>query len=177
MLHFMPSSPPILPSICPCSHASCLPHLAVVLPHVLRCLSFLSRHCLLPSGTSICPPLVALLPLFLPLIFAGVIASCLPWLVVVSPLITPLPSVCMRLCLSSHRRLSLCPSHAICSAGCPVAYQYIVHKHNKKERYCKFFGSLADELINNTQGLCMTRTAIKNQAAEAVEAAKPPTLR
>ncbi len=61
--------------------------------------------------------------------------------------------------------------------GCRVPYQHIVHKRNKKGSYCKFFGSLADKLINNTQGTCMTRTAIKNQAADAVEAAKPPTLR
>ncbi len=56
-------------------------------------------------------------------------------------------------------------------------YQHIVHNGNKKGSYCVFFGSLMDEFIDNTQGICMTRTAAKNQAAEAVEAAKPPTLR
>jgi hypothetical protein len=56
-------------------------------------------------------------------------------------------------------------------------YQHLVHNGNKKGSYCEFFGSLVDKLINNTQGICMMRTAIENQAAEALEAAKPPMLR
>jgi hypothetical protein len=125
---------------------SCLSsaQLAVVLPLVLRHLSFLSRHRLPPSGASTCPPLVMPPPLILSLFFSGAVASCLPWLVVVSPLVMPLPSVHLCLCLSLHHCHSLRPSHAI-------AYQHIVHKRNK---------NLADELINNTQGICMTRTAI-----------------
>ena len=39
-------------------------------------------------------------------------------------------------------------------------YQHIVHNGNKKGSYHKFFGSLTDKLINNTQGICMTRTAV-----------------
>jgi hypothetical protein len=118
--------------------------------------------------TSTCPPLVLSLPLVLPLSFSGVVASHLPQLVVLSPLVTPPPSVHLRLCLSLHRRLSSHPSHAICLAGYCVPYQHIVHKHKKKGSYCKSNDSLMDKLINNTQVICMTRTAIKNQAAEVV---------
>jgi hypothetical protein len=74
------------------------------------------------------------------------------------------------------RRFNLSIFGMIC-VNASLFYQHIVHNGNKKGSYCEFFGSLADELINNTQGICMTRTAVKNQAAEAMEAAKPPTLR
>ncbi len=117
----MPSLPLTLPSLYPCSHASCLPRLVVVLPLVLCRLSFSSRHHLLSGGASTCPPLVAPPPLILPLFFSGVVISCQPRLFVVSPLITLPPSVHLRLHLLLHRRLSLCPSHAICLAGCCVA--------------------------------------------------------
>ena len=39
LLHFMPSLPLTLPSLCPYSHASCLLRLAVALPLVLRLLA------------------------------------------------------------------------------------------------------------------------------------------
>ncbi len=120
----MLSLPPTLKNLCPCSHASCLPRLAVVLPLVLCHLSFLLHHCLPSSSAPACPPLAVPLPLILPLFFSGAVASCLPRLVVVSPLITPPSSIRLNLCLSLHHHLSLCPSHAI-------AYQHIVHKCNK----------------------------------------------
>jgi hypothetical protein len=41
----------------------------------------------------------------------------------------------------------------------------------------KFFGSLADKLINNTKGIRMMQGAAKNQVAEAAVAAEPPTMR
>jgi hypothetical protein len=41
--------------------------------------------------------------------------------VVVSPLVTLPPPICLRLCLSLHRRLSPCPSRASCLAGCCIA--------------------------------------------------------
>jgi hypothetical protein len=167
MLHFMQLLPPTLPSLCPHSHASCLPQLAVMLPLVLHPLSLLSCHRLLSSAAFPCPPLATWLPLVLPLFFSGAVASCLTWMVVVSPLVTLLPSIHLCLCLSLHRHLSLCPSHAICPAGC-VAYQHIlVHKRNKKRCYHEFFGSLVDELINNTQGkkgIHMMTTAVEIQA-------------
>jgi hypothetical protein len=102
MLNFMPSLPPTLPSHFPCSHTSCLPWLAVMLPLVLRCLSFLSLYRLLSSGASTCPPLVVLSPLVLPLFFSGVVATCLPRLAVMSPLVMPPPSIRLHLHLSSH---------------------------------------------------------------------------
>jgi hypothetical protein len=117
LLNFTPSLPPTLPSLHPCSHASCLPQLVVMMPLVL---------CRLPSGgASICPPLVAPPHLVVPLFFSGALASCLPWLFVLSPLMTlPLP---VRLCLrlSLHRHLSLCPSCISCPAGCHVAPHYL----------------------------------------------------
>ncbi len=86
-------------------------------------------------------------------------------------------SIHLRLCLSLHHRLSLHPSHATCLSGCCITNQHIVHKHNKKGSYCKFFGSLTEELIDNTQGICMMKNFIKNQAAKAMEAAKPIILK
>jgi hypothetical protein len=56
-------------------------------------------------------------------------------------------------------------------------YQHIVHNGIKKGSYRKFFGSLVDKLINNTQGICMMRTAVMNKAVEAMEVAYPLTLR
>jgi hypothetical protein len=44
----------------------------------------------------------------------------LVWLVVMLSLITPPSSICRRLHLSLHCRLSLCPSGASCPAGCHV---------------------------------------------------------
>jgi hypothetical protein len=73
------------------------------------------------------------------------------------------------------RRFSLSIFGMIC-VNTSLFYQHIVNG-NKKGSYREFFGSLANKLIDNTQGIHMTRTAIGNQAAEAVEAAKPPTLR
>jgi hypothetical protein len=110
----MPSSPPTLPSFCLYSYASCLPRLVVVLPLVLHHLCFLSRHCLPSGSASTCPLLVALPPLIVPLFFSGMLASCPPWLCVVSSLVTLLPSVCLRLHLSLHHRLSSRPSHVSC---------------------------------------------------------------
>ncbi len=120
----MPSLPLTLLSLHPCSHASCLPWLAFKLPLVLRRLSFLSRHHLLSSGASTCPPLVTPLPLVLPLFFSGAVASCLPRLFVVSPLVTLLPSLYLRLRLSLHCHLSLQLSHAIWPAGCLGAFHH-----------------------------------------------------
>jgi hypothetical protein len=74
------------------------------------------------------------------------------------------------------RRFNLSIFGMIC-IDTSLFYQHSVHNGNKRGSYREFFGSLADKLINNTQGICMTRTAVKNQAAEAMEAAKPPTLR
>jgi hypothetical protein len=48
-------------------------------------------------------------------------SRCPLWLVVVSPLVMPPPLVRLRLRRSSHRHLSLCPSHAFCLAGCSIA--------------------------------------------------------
>ncbi len=117
----MPSLPPPLLSFCHCSHASRLPKLVVLLPLVLRYLTFLSCHCLLSSGASTCPPLIALLPLVVPLFFSGAVASHPPRLFFMSPLVTLPPPVCLHLCFSLHHRLSSHPSHASCLAGCCVA--------------------------------------------------------
>ncbi len=117
MLNFIPSLPPTLPNLRPCSHASCLPQLVVVLRLVLRRLT--------SGGGSICPPLIAPLHLVMPLFFSGVLASCLPWLFVMSPLVTPPPTVGLCLHLSLHRRLSLHPSCISCLAGCCVASHYL----------------------------------------------------
>jgi hypothetical protein len=106
--------PLTLPSLCSCSHASCLPQLVVVLPLVLRRLGFSSPHRLLSGGASICPPLILPPPLVVPLFFSGALASRPPRQFVVFPLVTPLPPVSLRLCLSSHCCLSLCPSHISC---------------------------------------------------------------
>jgi hypothetical protein len=122
----MPSLPPTLPSLCPCSHASCLTWLVAMLPLVLGCLSFLPRHCLLFGGASTYPPLFVPLPLVVPLFFSGALTSHLPRLFVVSPLITLPPPVCLHLCFSLHCRLSFCPSHASCPAGCCVASHHAV---------------------------------------------------
>jgi hypothetical protein len=40
------------------------------------------------------------------------------------------------------------------SIDASLFYHRIVHERNKKGMYRKFFGSLMDELINNTQGIC-----------------------
>ncbi len=117
----MPLSPPILPSLCPHSHASCLPRLVVVLPLVLRRLSFSSCHHLLSGGASTCPFLVAPPPLVMPLFFSGVLASHPPRLFVVSPLIMPPPPVHLRLRLSLHCCLSLGPSHVSYLASYHIA--------------------------------------------------------
>jgi hypothetical protein len=74
------------------------------------------------------------------------------------------------------RRFNLSIFGMIC-VNASLFYQRIVHEHNKKGSYCEFFGSLADELINNTQGICTTQTAIENQAAEVADVVKPPSLR
>ncbi len=117
MLNFTPSLPPLLLSLCPCSHASFLPQLVVVLPLVLR---------RLPSGgASIRPPLVAPPPLVIPLFFSGALASCPPWLFVVSSLMMPPPPICLCLRLSLHCHLSLHPSRISCPAGCRVASHYL----------------------------------------------------
>ncbi len=56
-------------------------------------------------------------------------------------------------------------------------FQQVVHADNRTTSCLKFFGSLADELIDNTEGICMTRGAAENQVAEAAVAAEPPTMR
>jgi hypothetical protein len=58
---------------------------------------------------STCLPLIVLLPLVLPLFFSGVVTSCLPRLVVVSPLVMLPSSVHLRLCLLLHHHLSCAP--------------------------------------------------------------------
>ncbi len=98
----MPSLPPTLLSLHPCSHASHLPWLVVVLPLVLHHLSFLSCHCLLYSGASTCLPLVAPLPLVMPLLFSSAVASCQARLFVISSLVTTPPPIRLCLHLSSH---------------------------------------------------------------------------
>jgi hypothetical protein len=57
------------------------------------------------------------------------------------------------------RRFNLGIFGMICT-GTRLFYRHIVHNGNKKGSYHKFFGSLTDKLINNTQGICMTRTAV-----------------
>ncbi len=94
-----------------------------MLPLVLHCLSTLSRHRLPSGGTSPCPLLAMPLPLSVPLCFSGALASHLPWLFVVSPLVMPLPPICLCLCLS------LCPSCASCLAGCHVASHHADASH------------------------------------------------
>ncbi len=125
LLHFTPSSPPTLPSLCPCSHVSHLPQLVFVLPLVLCHLSFLSRHRLPSSGASIYPPIVVLPPLVMPFFFSGAHASHPPQLFVVSPHIMPPPPDRLYLCLSLNHHLSLRPSCISCPAGCHVASHYI----------------------------------------------------
>jgi hypothetical protein len=90
----------------------------------------------------------------------------------------PLPSIRLRLSLSFLivPPPLIVPLSCHLMAGSHIIYQHIVHNCNKKGSYSEFFGSLADELINNTQGIHMTKTALKNQVAEAMKAAKPPTL-
>jgi hypothetical protein len=125
----MPSLPPTLPSLRPCSHASCLPQLVVVLPLVLCCLSFLSCH-RLPSGSaSTCPSLVVLPHLVMPIFFTGVLASHQPKLFVMSPLVMPLPLICLHLHLTLHRHLSLRPSCVSCPVGCHVASHHTNASH------------------------------------------------
>jgi hypothetical protein len=123
--NFMSSLPPALPSLHPHSHAACLHQLVVMLHLVLRHLSFLSHHCLLSGSISTCPPLVAPLPLVVPLFVSGAVTSCPPRLFVVSPLVTPLPPICLRLRLLSHCCLSLCPSCTPCPAGCCIASHHV----------------------------------------------------
>ena len=95
LLNFTPLLHPTLPSLHPCSHASCLPQLVAVLPLVL--------HCLPLKGTSSCPPLIAPPPLVVPLFFSGALASCPSPLFVMSPLVMPPPPVCLCLQLPLHR--------------------------------------------------------------------------
>jgi hypothetical protein len=117
LLKFTPSSPLTLPSLHPCSHASCLPQLVVMLPLVL---------CHLPSGgASICPPLVAPPHLVVPLFFSGALTVHLPRLFLVSSLVTLPPPIRLCLRLSSHRCLLLCPSCIFCLAGSRVASHYV----------------------------------------------------
>jgi hypothetical protein len=141
--HFMPSLPPTLLSLCPHSHASCLPWLVVVLPLVIRPLRFLSCHHLPSGGTSTCPLLLKPLPLIIPPFFSGALAPCLLLshrcflsactsashctatshcaplaslvrLVVALTLILPMPLLRRRLKLSSCQCLFLRPSRASC---------------------------------------------------------------
>jgi hypothetical protein len=56
-------------------------------------------------------------------------------------------------------------------------FQQVVHADNRTTSCLKFFGSLADELIDNTKGICVTQGAAKNQVAEAAVEAEPPTMR
>ena len=74
------------------------------------------------------------------------------------------------------RRFNLSVFGMICG-NARLFYQRIVHKRNKKRSYREFFGSLADKLIDYTQRICMTQTAIENQAAEVADTVKPPMLR
>jgi hypothetical protein len=63
---------------------------------------------------------------------------------------------------------------------CVDAYlfsQQVVHADNRTTSCLEFFGSLADELIDNTDGIRVTRGAAENQVAEAAVAAEPPTMR
>jgi hypothetical protein len=104
---FLPSLSPTLPSHGSCSHAACLPRLVVVLPLFLCRLCFLTCHHFPSISTSIfchatpslCDPLIS-----------GVVASCLPRLLVMSPLATLRHS--MHCYFSSH------PSSASCLDGC-----------------------------------------------------------
>jgi hypothetical protein len=104
-----------------------------------------TSHHATPSGLPAPPPLIVLLPLIAPLLcllscwlLRHLLPCChLPsaWasashrtplapltrLVVASPLATPPPHVCLRLHLSAHRHLSLCPPCASCLAGCCIA--------------------------------------------------------
>ncbi len=67
----MPSLPPTLLGLHPQSHASHQPQLIVVLPLVLRCLSFLSCHYLPFGGASTCPLLVTPPSLIVSLFFSA----------------------------------------------------------------------------------------------------------
>ncbi len=81
---------------------------------------------LLYSGASISPPLVAPPHLVMPyFLFSSALASCLPRLLIVSPLVTPQPPVHLCLHLSLHRRHSLRPSHISCPAGFCIASHYV----------------------------------------------------
>jgi hypothetical protein len=53
------------------------------------------------------------------------------------------------------RRFNLSIFGMIC-VDANLFYQHIVHKRNKIGSYRKFFGSLVDELIDNTQGIRTT---------------------
>jgi hypothetical protein len=125
LLNFMPLLPSTLPSLRPCSHASRLPRLGVMLPLVLRRVSFSSSHHLPFGGTFTCPPLIVLPPLFVPLFFSCAVASHPPQLFVVSPLVMPPLPICQRLHLSLHRCFSLHPFCAFCLAGCHVASHHV----------------------------------------------------
>jgi hypothetical protein len=125
----MPSLPLTLLSFHPCSHASCLPQLVVMLPVILRCLSFLSRNCLLSGGASTCPPLVAPPPLFIaPLLLW---CTCLLSALAIGPVTSPQlpPPICLHLRLSLHHCLSSCPSHASCPAVCGIASHHANAAH------------------------------------------------
>jgi hypothetical protein len=125
----MPSLPQTLPSLRPHSHASCLPHLVVMLPLVLCRFSFSSCHRLPFGGASTCPLLVVLLLPVVPLFFSGVLASRPPRLFVVSPLMMPFPPICLYLRLSLHCCLSLRPSCVSCPAGCCIASHHADASH------------------------------------------------
>lgn len=56
-------------------------------------------------------------------------------------------------------------------------FQQVVHADNKIRSCHEFFGRLADELIDNTEGVRTTRAAVEIQVAEAAAAVAPPTLR
>jgi hypothetical protein len=80
-----------------------------LLHHLLSCLHLLST-CAFTSHLAPLTPLV--------------------WLVVVSPLVTPLlPPICQRLHLSLFCRLSLCPPCASCLAGSYVISCYAAASH------------------------------------------------
>jgi hypothetical protein len=123
LLHFMPLLPTTLPSLCPHSHASCLPWLVVVLPLVLHRLSCSSCHHLPSVGTSTCPLLIVPMSLVVPLFFSGELASC-PAQLFLCHLLS-----CHRLHLSSHCHLLLCPSRVSCLAGCRVASHHADASH------------------------------------------------
>jgi hypothetical protein len=76
------------------------------------------------------------------------------------------------------KRFNLGVLGIICVDAC-LFFQQVVHADNKKTSCLKFFCKLADELINNNEGIRMTRAAAEQDVGGVVNAANAaiPTVK